>query len=526
MTLSTTSLVANPTSKSLHMYMLIAVNSNFFINFAVSAIGILSFWSWTQSTSESWSTKGIDVEALWPCQVECCSQTGSLNVIWSTTRSPRRHLLSWSPAQWPQRLRRPSRICWPWSKAWLQPSPRLHLSLQTWTARSRWTLETHELKGHGRATTSTSRALGRRMLMECGDIATCAMSGWSIMCPGRALRAHRHRQWITPWSSRCDAQLQANSSHLQGHDGQDHSGTLITSTLKNPVPVEEVPLSTRKAKSSPKCHPCGGRYGMQMAESIEQWDPRALRPCRALLRSVLALSNRAPKPSRALRAKKSSMCQDSSMTKTPTNLSSAFMSKSMTKSVMASRKPLPNNIAMKMMQMVAVMTSTLTSVALDASLEGGDGLWEVACSENSWLTAAANEHGIQAADSTSLRAMTSTSLKRGCVSKKNVANGVPRRSGWAFLVPSFAHGPRSTTRLLNAKKFLKACDVVNAECCDGPQTFLWQLLTKIETLMCTGSGIILVAVGNKVLWWNLNKIYKNVALHGNSAASMDATMGS
>jgi hypothetical protein len=62
--------------------------------------------------------------------------------------------------------------------------------------------------------------------------------------------------------------------------------------------------------------------------------------------------------------------------------------------MMSSRKPLPNNIAMKMMQMVAVMTSTLTSVALDASLEGRDGLWEVACSENSWLTAAANEHGI------------------------------------------------------------------------------------------------------------------------------------
>ena len=46
------------------------------------------------------------------------------------------------------------------------------------------------------------------------------------------------------------------------------------------------------------------------------------------------------------------------------------------------------------MQMVAVMTSTLTSVAMDASLEGRDGLWEVACSENSWLTSAATEHGI------------------------------------------------------------------------------------------------------------------------------------
>ena len=46
------------------------------------------------------------------------------------------------------------------------------------------------------------------------------------------------------------------------------------------------------------------------------------------------------------------------------------------------------------MQMVALTTSSLMSVALGANFEGRDGLWEVACSENSWLTSAANEHGI------------------------------------------------------------------------------------------------------------------------------------
>lgn len=57
-------------------------------------------------------------------------------------------------------------------------------------------------------------------------------------------------------------------------------------------------------------------------------------------------------------------------------------------------KPLTTNVASKVMQMVALMTSSLMSVALGANFEGRDGLWEVACSENSWLTSAANEHGI------------------------------------------------------------------------------------------------------------------------------------
>ena len=57
-------------------------------------------------------------------------------------------------------------------------------------------------------------------------------------------------------------------------------------------------------------------------------------------------------------------------------------------------KPLTNNVASKVMQMVALMSSTVMTVALEASCEGRDGLWEIACSENSWLTSAAIEHGI------------------------------------------------------------------------------------------------------------------------------------
>ena len=46
------------------------------------------------------------------------------------------------------------------------------------------------------------------------------------------------------------------------------------------------------------------------------------------------------------------------------------------------------------MQMVALMTSDVLAVALDISLDGRDALWEVACSENSWLSECANNHGL------------------------------------------------------------------------------------------------------------------------------------
>ena len=132
---------------------------------------------------------------------------------------------------------------------------------------------------------------------------------------------------------------------------------------------------------------CGGEYCSGPRDS----DVREHRPMRST--SSTFLSSPSAKHvnfvQSSSKTKLSSMCVDSSISKTATNLSSASMSNKMTKSMMSSRKPLPNNIAMKMMQMVAVMTSTLTSVALDASLEGRDGLWEVACSENSWLTSAA-----------------------------------------------------------------------------------------------------------------------------------------
>ena len=57
-------------------------------------------------------------------------------------------------------------------------------------------------------------------------------------------------------------------------------------------------------------------------------------------------------------------------------------------------RPLTSQMAARVMQMVALMTSSILSVALDISLDGRDALWEVACSENSWLSECANKHGL------------------------------------------------------------------------------------------------------------------------------------
>ena len=73
---------------------------------------------------------------------------------------------------------------------------------------------------------------------------------------------------------------------------------------------------------------------------------------------------------------------------------SSSMTSSLQSSMVTGGKPLPRLVAGKVMQMVALLTTCMLSVALEINLDGRDGLWEVACSENSWLTASAIEHGI------------------------------------------------------------------------------------------------------------------------------------
>ena len=55
----------------------------------------------------------------------------------------------------------------------------------------------------------------------------------------------------------------------------------------------------------------------------------------------------------------------------------------------------PVYMGKKVMALAAMMASATTSLLIGLHLEGRDGLWEVACSPHSWLSEAANEHGLR-----------------------------------------------------------------------------------------------------------------------------------
>ena len=55
----------------------------------------------------------------------------------------------------------------------------------------------------------------------------------------------------------------------------------------------------------------------------------------------------------------------------------------------------PVYMGKKVMAMAAMMATATTSLLIGLHLEGRDGLWEVACSPHSWLSEAANEHGLR-----------------------------------------------------------------------------------------------------------------------------------
>ena len=59
-------------------------------------------------------------------------------------------------------------------------------------------------------------------------------------------------------------------------------------------------------------------------------------------------------------------------------------------------KPLPKRIGERVMSLAGLMMMSYQSLAMDMSLDGRDGLWEVACAANSWLTECALNHGIPA----------------------------------------------------------------------------------------------------------------------------------
>ena len=58
--------------------------------------------------------------------------------------------------------------------------------------------------------------------------------------------------------------------------------------------------------------------------------------------------------------------------------------------------PLPVAMAHMVMQLATLMTGQLQDLAVEIALDDRDGLWEITCSSNSWLSACALEHGLTA----------------------------------------------------------------------------------------------------------------------------------
>ena len=56
---------------------------------------------------------------------------------------------------------------------------------------------------------------------------------------------------------------------------------------------------------------------------------------------------------------------------------------------------LPLYMGKRLMAMVTMMTATMTAHLVDLQLTGRDGLWEVACAPHSWLSEAAEQHGLR-----------------------------------------------------------------------------------------------------------------------------------
>ena len=51
-------------------------------------------------------------------------------------------------------------------------------------------------------------------------------------------------------------------------------------------------------------------------------------------------------------------------------------------------QPLTNNVATKVMMFASTMIAAATATMLDFTLDGRDGLWEIACAPHSWLSQA------------------------------------------------------------------------------------------------------------------------------------------
>ena len=198
----------------------------------------------------------------------------------------------------------------------------------------------------------------------------------------------------------------ADCSHLQSNDGQDHGRCSVGDIGARSLEREERQEGNSKDQSSSK------ELRVSFSEGNESRTESGKLGC-ALSRTKRL--GTAPDsggkgeadghPSRAQGSSEQSDSDDSGCslpggdrpTMTFSKLKDTTSLRSSTgKHVSSASTPrmLPQYVAVKVMQMVAALSSVMMSVALEINMDGKFGLWEIACAHNSWLTASAIEHGI------------------------------------------------------------------------------------------------------------------------------------
>ena len=254
----------------------------------------------------------------------------------------------------------------------------------------------------------------------------CNMQRKNGLCPKEgcteqldSIHESRDGSQDAPGAGTLDARCSTFGKDLQGHDGQDPSrcaagdfasgshqaelqGAQVQSRSKGEKFSQEgrrVQFAEDFSKSSQLGTPAdrsarAGQFALGGGEDKAHGDPQGEKD--GHVESQLGADHGVKTSLKSSMSVPRSTDGDLSTTLNPSMASDGTSSLRTSSKGGSNIKPLPKHVAGKVMQFAALMTSALMSVALDISLEGREGLWEIACSENSWLTASAQSHGITA----------------------------------------------------------------------------------------------------------------------------------
>ena len=176
----------------------------------------------------------------------------------------------------------------------------------------------------------------------------------------------------------------SNGTHREGHDEQDQRRLDIS--LEKKLKEEKNKSRTgSKAKAKPKNPPSScDRYSSPPA-SLNSWENVSPSPVEHELSAVLTVGRAGEADD--LVARKASSAEHSHES------GRSLRGGADTGSLL---HPLPVAMAHMVMQLATPMTGQLQNLAVEIALDDRDGLWEIARSSNSWLSACALEHWLTA----------------------------------------------------------------------------------------------------------------------------------